>query len=77
MVVGISIPLGIYMKKVYSHERTFMSRLIGPIENFIYKILRINPLEEMNWKQYAGSLLVFNVLGIFILLAILMSQKYL
>ena len=31
----------------------------------------------MNWKQYAGSLLVFNVLGILVLMAILMSQKYL
>lgn len=77
VVVGISIPLGIYMKKVYSNERTFMSRLIGPVENFIYKILRINPLEEMNWKQYACSLLAFNVLGILILMAILMLQKYL
>ena len=77
VVVGIAIPLGLYMKKVYSNERTFISRLIAPIENFIYRILRINPLEEMNWKQYAGSLLTFNVLGILILMAILMSQKYL
>jgi len=53
-----------------------MSRLMVPIENFIYRILRINPLEEMNWKQYAGSLLAFNVLGILILMAILMSQKF-
>lgn len=77
MVIGLSIPLGLYMKKVYSNEHTFMSRIVKPVENFIYRILKINPLEEMNWKQYAGSLLVFNVLGLLVLMAILMSQKYL
>jgi K+-transporting ATPase ATPase A chain len=77
ILIGLSIPLGLYMKKVYNHEHTFMTKVVRPIENFIYKVLRINPLEEMNWKQYAGSLLVFNVLGILVLMAILVSQKYL
>ena len=73
----LSIPIGIYMKKVFCNERTFMTRVIRPVENFIYRILRINPLEEMNWKKYAGSLLVFNILGILLLISILMLQKYL
>ena len=37
IVIGLSIPLGLYMKKVYSHEHTFMSRIVKPIENFIYR----------------------------------------
>jgi potassium-transporting ATPase potassium-binding subunit len=77
LMTVLSIPIGIYMKKVFCNERTFMTRVIGPVENFIYKMLRINPSEEMNWKRYAGSLLVFNVLGILLLISILMLQKYL
>lgn len=77
IMISLSIPLGFYMKKVYCNEHTFMVRIIKPIEKFIYRILKINPLEEMNWKQYAGALLIFNILGILILISILMFQKYL
>jgi K+-transporting ATPase ATPase A chain len=77
LLIGISIPFGFYMKRVYSNEANFTSRIIRPVENLIYKILKINPLEEMNWKQYAGALVIFNILGIFILTLILMLQRFL
>jgi potassium-transporting ATPase potassium-binding subunit len=77
LLIVLSIPLGLYMKKVYNREYLFVSKILRPIENFIFKILRINPLEEMNWKQYASALLIFNILGIFVLMVILVSQKYL
>jgi potassium-transporting ATPase potassium-binding subunit len=77
LLIGISIPFGFYMKRVYSNEANFISRIIKPIENLIYRILKLNPLEEMNWKQYAGALIIFNILGIFILTAILMLQQFL
>jgi len=77
LLIGISIPFGFYMKRVYSNEANLASKIIRPVENSIYKILRVNPLEEMNWKQYAGALIIFNILGIFILTVILMLQKIL
>ncbi|MHB1376592.1 MAG: potassium-transporting ATPase subunit KdpA [Candidatus Humimicrobiaceae bacterium] len=77
LLIGISIPFGFYMKRVYNNEANLASKIIRPVENSIYKILRVNPLEEMNWKQYAGALIIFNILGIFILTAILMLQKIL
>ena len=77
LLMGISIPFGFYMKRVYSNEANLASKIIRPVENSIYKILRVNPLEEMNWKQYAGALIIFNILGIFILTVILILQKFL
>lgn len=77
LLIGISIPFGFYMKRVYSNEANLASKIIRPVENSIYKILRVNPLEEMNWKQYAGALIIFNILGIFILTVILILQKFL
>ena len=76
-MIGLSFLLGIYMKKVYSNERTFMTKIIKPVETLLYRILRVDPLEEMNWRKYAVCLLTVNVLGIFILIFILMLQKYL
>ena len=34
-MIGLSFLLGIYMKKVYSNERTFMTRIIRPVETSI------------------------------------------
>ena len=76
-MIGLSFLLGIYMKKVYSNERTFMTKIIRPVETLLYRILRVDPLEEMNWRKYAVCLLTVNILGIFILIFILMLQKYL
>ena len=50
-MIGLSFLLGIYMKKVYSGERTFMSKIIKPVETLLYRILRVGPLEEMNWQK--------------------------
>jgi len=76
-MIAISFPVGIYMKKVYANEWTFMSRIIKPVESSIYRILKIDPLEEMNWRKYAVCLLTVNILGILLLITILMLQKYL
>ena len=54
-----------------------MSRIIRLVESFIYRILRIDPLEEMNWRKYVTCLLAVNILGILLLIVILMLQKYL
>lgn len=57
-------PLGAYMARVYQGGRVFLTRAIGPIERFIYRLLGLRPDEEMDWKQYALALLFFTLLGI-------------
>ncbi len=63
-------PLGSYMARVYQGERVFLSPVIGPIERFIYRILRLHPDEEMDWKTYAIGILIFALLGIILLYAL-------
>jgi K+-transporting ATPase ATPase A chain len=65
-------PLGIYMARVYSGERTFMDRILGPIERLIYRLAGINHDQEMDWKMYALAMLVFNL---FSLLAVYALQR--
>jgi K+-transporting ATPase ATPase A chain len=53
-------PLGIFMDRVFSGQRTFLSPLMGPIERALLGLLRIQDDEsEQDWKQYTLSLLGF------------------
>ena len=67
-------PLGSYIADVFENKPVPLTRIINPIENAIYFICGINPDEWMDWKQYAISLLLFNLLGIAILFLILTFQ---
>ena len=56
-------PLGIYMTKVYAGEKTFLSFLFKPVERFFYWICRVDPEQEMNWKQYGVAMLMFSLVS--------------
>jgi len=57
-------PLGGYMARVYQGERTFLERVLAPLERLIYRWSGISPDQEMDWKEYAVAMLLFNFLGI-------------
>jgi potassium-transporting ATPase potassium-binding subunit len=57
-------PLGAYMARVFQGERVFLTRVIGPVERFIYRIVGLRPDEEMDWKTYAIAMLLFNAAGL-------------
>jgi K+-transporting ATPase ATPase A chain len=78
MVVTVLVkPLGTYMAKVYEGERTFLSAVMTRLENLIFRIAGIRSDEDMDWKQYALAVLIFNGLGILILFGILRLQEVL
>ncbi len=37
LVTAISVPLGLYMARVFSNERTFLDPVLSPIERLIYQ----------------------------------------
>jgi K+-transporting ATPase ATPase A chain len=41
ILIGLGIPLGLYMGKVMNGERVFLSRILVPVENAAYKLLRV------------------------------------
>ncbi len=63
-------PLGLYMAKVYQGEYTFLDRPIQPIERLIYRLLGVNPEDEMEWKNYAIALLVFSAVSFMVVYVI-------
>ena len=57
LVTAISVPLGLYMARVFSHERTFLDPVLSPIERLIYKVCGIKSSGvEMGWAGYAVSI---------------------
>jgi K+-transporting ATPase ATPase A chain len=70
-------PLGSFMAKVFGGERTFLSPIVAPFENLIYRICGVNKDEEMDWKRYAWSVVLFNLVLAVSLFAILMLQHLL
>jgi K+-transporting ATPase ATPase A chain len=74
IVLAIAKPLGAYMARALSGERTFLSPVLGPIEAGTYRLSGIRPREEQGWLAYAFSMLAFNALGFVVLYAILRLQ---
>ncbi len=74
LFLGLIGPLGSYMAKVYQGETTVLSTVLIPCENLLYQICSIDKEVEMDWKDYALSLFLFNLLGGIFLFAILLFQ---
>jgi K+-transporting ATPase ATPase A chain len=60
-------PLGGYMYRVFSGDRTFLSPILGPVERRLYRISGTSEREEQHWTTYAAALLFFNLAGFLVL----------
>ncbi|MER9972133.1 potassium-transporting ATPase subunit KdpA, partial [Mesorhizobium sp. M0060] len=60
-------PLGGYMHRVFSGERTFLSPILAPLERGLYRISGTSEREEQHWTSYAAALLFFNLAGFLVL----------
>ncbi len=69
-------PLGTYIATVIESDCRSKRLPISWLERSIYRICNIDPLVEMNWKQYAIAVMMFNVSGVVILFLILLTQHW-
>ena len=75
VLLAISTPLlGNYMAKVYGNRAAPGDRFFLPIENFVYRVCRIDPESEQRWRTYVMSLLVFTLFGMVFTYVILRIQ---
>ena len=77
VIILITKPIGIFMFRVFSGERTFLHPVLRPIEAAIYKVTRIDEKKEMSWKLYALALLLFSFVTMVITYAVLRLQDIL
>src|SRR5689334_20803217 len=77
LLAGITRYLGGYMARVFQGERTFMSPVLVPVENGIYRLLRINPAREQTWLTYTAAMLGFSMMGLLLTYVQLRVQQWL
>ena len=77
LVLIILTPLlGRYMARVFLDENHALKSLLKPLEKIIYRLISCEG-EEMDWKKYAFSILVFNFLGFLFLFLLQLCQSFL
>ncbi|WP_419742815.1 potassium-transporting ATPase subunit KdpA [Paraclostridium dentum] len=74
VVILLAKPLGIYISKVFKDEKVFLTRILAPIEKFIYKVLNIKKDEEMNGKEYILSVISFSIISLIFVFLLQMIQ---
>lgn len=67
--------LGKFMAKVFEGQKTFLTYPLRWLEVIAYKFSGVDDKSEMNWKEYALSLMIFNVLGILVVFLFQLFQS--
>jgi K+-transporting ATPase ATPase A chain len=77
VLVALAKPLGLYITKVMQGERTFMHRVLRPLEAGIYKLCGIDEHAEQHWTSYAGGILLFSVATLLVTYVVQRIQQWL
>jgi K+-transporting ATPase ATPase A chain len=68
-------PVGLYLGRVLEPDgKTFLDPVLKPVERGLYRILKVDPAAEQNWKRYTLSLLLFSFVGLLFTFIILRFQ---
>src|SRR5579859_1261561 len=77
VLLALARPLGTFMANVYEGKRTFLDPVLGPVERLIYRLSGVKADQDMNWKIYALTVMIFNVLGLFVVYLLQRVQGFL
>lgn len=77
IIIALVKPLGGYMTRVFTGERTFLSPLLIPIERGLYRLAGTSEREEQHWTLYAAAMLLFNLAGFLALYFLQRAQGFL
>ena len=62
-LLALAWPLRIFMARVYSGERTWLSPVIEPVERLVYRVAGVDRNGEHTWRQYTAAALAFSLVG--------------
>ena len=77
LLLAITKPLGVYMARVFSREKTFMDPVLRPVERLLYRMTGVDENHEMRWTEYAIAMLLLSGVSMIVLYAILRMQQWL
>jgi potassium-transporting ATPase potassium-binding subunit len=77
IVVALTKPLGGYMTRLFSGERTILAPVLRPIEVGLYRLCGVDEKTEQHWMTYTVAVLLFSVAGFGVLYALQRLQAVL
>jgi K+-transporting ATPase ATPase A chain len=77
VLLAITKPVGVFLARVFSRERTFLDPVLRPIERLIYRLTLVDEEHEMRWTEYALSMLLFSGVSMLVLYLIERTQQIL
>src|SRR6201997_199784 len=77
LLLAITKPLGVYMARVFSGEKTFMDPMLRPVERLLYRMIGVDEKHEMRWTEYAVAMLLLSVVSMILLYVIMRVQQWL
>src|SRR5579862_3346660 len=77
ILLAVTKPLGVFMARVFSGERTFLDPVLRPLERLLYRTTGIDEKHEMDWKEYAVAMLLFSAVSMVVLYLIERCQHWL
>jgi potassium-transporting ATPase potassium-binding subunit len=77
VILALAKPMGIFMVKVFEGQRTWLRRVLRPLETGIYRLCGIDEASEQHWTRYAGSLLIFSLVTLLLTYLLQRVQQWL
>jgi potassium-transporting ATPase potassium-binding subunit len=77
LILAVTKPMGVYMTRVFSRERTFLDPVLRPMERLIHRATGVEEDREMGWIEYGVSMLLFSAVSMLLLYLIQRVQGYL
>ena len=65
LVTGLAVVVSKWFYKIYCGKRICTAVAFAPVEDFIYRLMRIDPDKEMNVKTYSLSVIFLALLVLF------------
>src|SRR6202521_4395858 len=77
VILALTKPLGVFMARVFSRERTFLDPVVRPVERLLYRVTGVDEAHEMRWTEYAFTMLLFSGASMLLLYLIERAQRLL
>jgi len=78
LLLLVTRPMGVYLYRVLDPQgKTILDPVLKPVERLLYRLMRVDPMAEQDWKRFAISLLLFSMVGTVFTYALLRLQHLL
>jgi K+-transporting ATPase ATPase A chain len=77
LVVGVALPVGGYLTRVFERRPTFLDPALRPIEALLHRLFGVKEDQEMSAGVYTACFLIFSLLGAAGLFLLLLAQLWL